>query len=52
MSDANGDIDGFQIGAGIGAGMDIHLTETYTNSIVKVNIFDILLKILGQEECG
>lgn len=52
MSDMDGDIDCFQIGVGIGAGMDINLTETYTNNIKKFNIFDILLKILGQEECG
>ena len=53
MSDMNGDVDGFQIGGGVGIGMDVHLTETYTNNIFKFNIYDVLLKILGQEgECS
>lgn len=53
MSDLNGDLDGFQIGAGVGIGLDIHLTETYTNEIHKYNIFDVLENFLGTEgECS
>ena len=38
----NGDIDGFQIAGGIGAGIDIHMMETNTKEIYSYNIFQIL----------
>ena len=42
MEDMNGDIDGFQIAGGIGAGIDIHMMETNTKEIYSYNIFQIL----------
>lgn len=52
-SDMNGDIDGFQIGAGPGIGADVHILETYTSNIGKFNIYEFLEKCIfkGEEEC-
>lgn len=52
-SDMNGDLDGVQIGAGIGVGADLHITETYTSSLLKFNIYDLLEKYIfnGEERC-
>ncbi|MBD5455768.1 MAG: hypothetical protein HDR23_04735 [Lachnospiraceae bacterium] len=48
----NGDIDGFQIGAGVGAGLDVHLVEAHTYEIWKYNDFDFWLNLLNKEsEC-
>lgn len=40
MSDMSGDVDGFQISAGIGAGIDVHMTESYTQEIYKWKLWD------------
>lgn len=47
VSDLNGDLDGIQIGAGVGIGIDIHLCESYTSEICKFNILDELSKLFG-----
>ena len=54
MEDMNGDIDGFQMGAGVGAGIDVHMMESYTREICSFNVFQALEKAfnlpLGKRE--
>lgn len=47
-----GDINGFQIGAGVGVGADVHMVETNTKEIFTVNILDFIRRLLGgKDEC-
>ena len=36
-SDSNGEINGFQLTGGIGVGVDVHVAETYTKSVLTQN---------------
>lgn len=46
MENMSGDMDGFQIGLGGGAGVDIHMMESNTKEICSYNIFQAIGDVL------
>lgn len=41
----NNDIDGFQLQVGFGAGVDTHVTRSYTETFGYLNVFDVIESI-------
>ena len=42
MEDMHSDTNGFQIGVGVGAGVDVHMMESNTKELISFNIFEVV----------